>query len=256
MPYKVASDQISVLLVEDDAAHARLTQVLLAEGGGFGVVDVADTLAAALARIAVRAYDAVLLDLGLPDARGLQALSGVLAVVPEVPVLVLTSSDDDHQATEAVRLGAQDFLIKGRIDATHLRRAIAYGIERKRLLRAGLAEGMLEGILNNSRNTIMTLIPEIADDGRCWRVALANPACELTFGHPLREIEGARLDAVVAPETAREIGAVLDGRRFHGAVRRGLRVGSASWMAVGPAHVRALAFSLSGAPHASAGDRP
>ncbi len=233
MPQEVASDRVSLLLVEDDAAHARLTQVLLSEGVAFASVDVAGTLAAALVRIAAVPYDAILLDLGLPDAQGLQALAGVLAAAPDAPVLVLTSSDDDHQATEAVRLGAQDFLIKGRIDATHLRRAIAYGIERKRLLRGGLAEGMLEGILNNSRNTIMTLVPEIADGARCWRVALANPACELTFGHPIREIEGAPLEAVVATETAREIGSVLEHALAGGGHRHQVRLGEgagARWL--------------------------
>ncbi|SBV91554.1 Diguanylate cyclase [uncultured Alphaproteobacteria bacterium] len=223
-----------VLLVEDDSAHARLTTLQLADAG-FAETDRADTLAGALDRLRTRTYDAILLDLGLPDAQGLEGLRHVLAATADAPVLVLTSADDDDQATRAVRMGAQDFLVKGQVDARRLRRAISYGVERKRLLRGSLSASMFENLLNLSRNAVLALNPAIEDGGRCWRVLLANPPCEAVFGRPRREIEGARLDAVLVPAVARELAALLEPVLEGGGQRQQIRVGegaAARWMMV------------------------
>jgi diguanylate cyclase (GGDEF)-like protein/PAS domain S-box-containing protein len=210
-----------VLLVEDDALHARLAQMFLSDGGSaVAAVDRAETLAGALARLAVTEYDAVILDLGLPDGQGLEVLNAVLAAAAGAPVLVVTADDDEGLAAEAVRLGAQDFLIKGRITRQQLRSAVIYAMERRRRLRAGIAEGLLESILASTHNAILALHPEGNSDDRLWRVVLANPMCENLFGRPLREIEGARLDTVLILLHYAEIEAVLSSVLDRGAVRQ------------------------------------
>ena len=77
--------------------------------------------------------DAILLDLGLPDSQGLNTFEKIHAAAQKVPILILTAFKDDALALEAVRRGAQDYLIKGKIDGSTLARAITYAIERKKL---------------------------------------------------------------------------------------------------------------------------
>jgi len=210
-----------VLLVEDDALHARLAQMFLSDGGGaVAAVDHAETLASALDRLSSTEYDAVILDLGLPDGQGLEVLSSVLVAAAGAPVLVVTADDHEGLAVEAVRLGAQDFLIKGRFTRQQLRGAVIYAMERKRRLRDGVAEGLLESVLAATQNAILALRPEGERDDRFWRVVVANPVCEGLFGRSLREIEGARLDAVLIRNHYAEIEAVLSSVLERGAVHQ------------------------------------
>jgi PAS domain S-box-containing protein len=77
----------------------------------------------------------VLLDLVLPDADDLQALKAMLAVAPQVPIVVLSSHEDDEMAMEAVREGAQDYLVKGTVGSDQLARAIHFAMQRRRMER-------------------------------------------------------------------------------------------------------------------------
>ena len=136
-----ALESYHVLLVDHDLADATLTADSLGESsmgqssmGRFTVSRVA-TFAAAAKRLRSVRYDAVLLDLVLPDRQGLEAVQAVLAIAPDIPLVVLTGRDDERLALEAVRCGAQDCLIKGQGDAALLRRAVRHAIERKRIER-------------------------------------------------------------------------------------------------------------------------
>jgi signal transduction histidine kinase len=126
---------IRLLLVEDNPGDARLVREHLADIAGrprFNLGD-APTLAQALEMARREAFDIVLLDLSLPDSAGLETLARWQAYAPELPVIVLTGLDDEAQAVAAVREGAQDYLVKGRIDGDVLSQAIRYAIERKRI---------------------------------------------------------------------------------------------------------------------------
>ena len=133
---------INVLLVEDNPGDARLIRLMLAEGGvpGFAVTHVT-RLAEALERIPIEQFDVILLDLQLPDEHGFQTLVRVYQVAPTISILLLTGLDDQTLAIEAVRQGAQDYLVKGRFDANLLVHATRYAIERKR------AEGRIQNLL-------------------------------------------------------------------------------------------------------------
>jgi len=120
-----------VLLIEDDELDAELLTEMLAGEPGAGVtVDCAGRLSEAVAKILGGIYDIVLSDLNLPDSRGLATFSSVQKIAPTLPILVLSGLDDENTALEAVRSGAQDYLVKGRVNGALLLKSIRYAIER------------------------------------------------------------------------------------------------------------------------------
>jgi DNA-binding NarL/FixJ family response regulator len=120
------------LLVEDNPDDVRLLQHQLADAPGqsFHVAQV-ELLAEALVCLGRDAFDAILLDLSLPDSQSLDTLARVMAAAPHLPIVVMTGLDDEAKAVEAVRQGAQDFLLKGHGDGRLLVRSIRYAMERK-----------------------------------------------------------------------------------------------------------------------------
>ncbi len=118
-----------LLLIEDDDGDALLVQELL-DGGDLELVRVR-TLAEARPHLAGQSFGCVLLDLGLPDAQGLEAVHEVLAAGGRA-VVCLTGLDDAQRGIAAVAAGAQDYLIKGTVDGQLLRRSVRYAIERRR----------------------------------------------------------------------------------------------------------------------------
>jgi PAS domain S-box-containing protein len=123
--------KIRLLLVEDNAADARVVERHLRDAGLNQVTsDWVQTAAEAAQRLQTVEYDLVLLDLGLPDAQGLEALRALRAVADLTPIIVLTGSDDYKQGLTAVREGAQDYLEKRRVNAGMLSRIVSYSVER------------------------------------------------------------------------------------------------------------------------------
>jgi signal transduction histidine kinase len=125
---------IQVLLIEDNPGDARLSREMLRESGSLKFeVTRSSTLAEAVNHLATAAANIVLLDLGLPDASGLDAVRKVHALAGRIALIVLTGLDDEEIATQALTEGAQDYLIKGKIGTHGLLRAIRYAIERQRM---------------------------------------------------------------------------------------------------------------------------
>lgn len=121
---------MNVLLVEDNPPDARLVQEMFKDAAGDDVsVVVARTFAEAVAAVHREPFDAVLLDMGLPDGQGLDLVNRLRAET-ETPIVVLSGSGDEGLATMAVREGAQDYLVKGHVDEFLLMRALRYAIER------------------------------------------------------------------------------------------------------------------------------
>ncbi|BBZ30118.1 fused response regulator/phosphatase [Mycolicibacterium madagascariense] len=123
---------LSVLLVEDDRGDALLVEELVAEANIEITMVWAASIADAERELTLSAPDCVLLDLNLPDANGIAALARVAACDPTIPIVVLTGLTDEHFGVSALASGAQDYLVKGRVEAEMLRRALLYAIERKR----------------------------------------------------------------------------------------------------------------------------
>lgn len=130
----MTEETLRILLVEDNAGDARLLREILHEAGSlrFDLKHV-DRLAAAREWLGREPVDVVLLDLSLPDAHGLDSVRGMLEASPDTPLIVLTGLDDDATALQAVQAGAQDFLVKGKVEGGLLARSIRYACERKRL---------------------------------------------------------------------------------------------------------------------------
>ena len=121
-----------ILLVEDNRADAVLLQdMLLRDTQGQFDLQWTSSLRETLDRIELERFDAILLDLTLPDSYGLETIKRLCAAVPAMPILVVTGSTDEQIAGEAVRCGAEDYLVKGQTDARSIARAIRYAIDRK-----------------------------------------------------------------------------------------------------------------------------
>ncbi len=127
-----AEHRLSVLLVEDDRADAVLVEELIADAAADIGCAWAQSMADAERELTLTQPDCVLLDLNLPDANGINALQRIRERAPSIPIVVLTGLNDEHFGMSAVASGAQDYLVKGRVEPEMLRRAVLYAIERKR----------------------------------------------------------------------------------------------------------------------------
>ena len=124
---------INVLLVEDNPGDARLIREMLREAApGTFSLDQAGRLDEALARLEKESFNVLLLDLGLPDSQGLDTLEAATARAPHLPIIIFTGLADEEVGVKAIEKGAQDYLVKGQVDAQILSRTIRYAIERER----------------------------------------------------------------------------------------------------------------------------
>src|SRR5881296_2818162 len=131
------ADLRRLLIIEDNPADVAIIQRTLRDVARwpartqFDLVR-AEMLEEALEVFKTQTIDVVLSDLNLPDSNGLDTLRAITAAAPDVPVVVLTGSNDDSRSVEALQAGAQDYLVKGQIDSHSLDRSIRYAMERKR----------------------------------------------------------------------------------------------------------------------------
>jgi PAS domain S-box-containing protein len=179
-----------VLLVEDNPGHAHLLREMLMRTAPsqFELAHVR-RLGEALRRLNEAPYDLVLLDLSLPDSWGLETFAQARAQVPDVPIIVLSSLDDESLAARAAQEGAQDYLVKGQVDGHLLVRAMRYAIERGRteaLVRAQRDLGLALGAATEM-DQILCLCVEVAirvsgmDCGGIYLVDKASGDVDLAF---------------------------------------------------------------------------
>lgn len=125
--------QINILVVEDIPTDILLIKEYLNESlkQVFDVFE-AETLQSAVKLINHYDFDAVLLDLNLPDSTGLDTMRKIVNIVPEIPVVILSGVNDEDIAIQAVRYGAQDYLDKQYLSPGNLLKSLNYSIERKK----------------------------------------------------------------------------------------------------------------------------
>jgi two-component system cell cycle sensor histidine kinase/response regulator CckA len=197
-------DGIRVLLVEDNPGDARLfTELVRDAGAGQWKLVQVDRLSAALDRLKRETFDVMLLDLSLPDADGLDTLIRAHTEAPKIPIVVLTGHDDEALAVRAVRAGAQDYLVKGRLDGDLLVRSIRYASERGRTIEAlERREEHYRSLIENS----MDLISILNLDGT---IRYVSPSHERMLGYPLDELVGKNVLSFIHPEDITRIQTAL-----------------------------------------------
>lgn len=145
----MSTHQIHALMIEDDPDDILLLKDALADVGvGKIKLDSTDRLSRGLIQLSGQNYDVLLLDLNLPDSRGLDTLNTTVKSFPRLPVVVLSGLADDAITVEAVRRGAQDYLVKGEINGPLVLRVVRYAIERKQV----------EAVLRASETRYRTLV--------------------------------------------------------------------------------------------------
>ena len=173
----------TVLLVEDNPGDASLVRATLTAENRNAVICV-ETLAGALLELDAHSVACVVLDLGLPDGDGLELVDTLLAAHRDVPIVVLTGRDDAALAVEAVRRGAEDYLLKSELDTRILGRAVAYAIER-----AG-ARAVLAHNEAHYRTVIESLGEGVMVLGPGGEIQTANAAAARILGLTVDEMLG------------------------------------------------------------------
>jgi diguanylate cyclase (GGDEF)-like protein len=148
------NSSVHILLVEDnqDYAYVLMTRFSTVKNPVFNIEHV-ENLQAGIESLAQKSFDAVLLDLTLPDSHGLDTFLRIHAHAPAVPIVVLTGIEDETMGLEAVRRGAQDFLAKRKADYEAVAKVLLYAIERHRTQGALAALSLTDELtgLNNRR---------------------------------------------------------------------------------------------------------
>lgn len=184
-----------LLLIEDDPDHAFLIRRQLRERADLGLQVVhVESAAAATDRLRTGDVRCVVVDLSLPDARGLEAVLAIREVAPAVPVVVLTGVASDEQGRAALQAGAQDYLVKGQHDGSALGRSVVFAIERAHRQEAERQQAVLADRLQ--------LLLEASAEGICWldgtgACTFVNQAAADLVGWPVERLLGQNLHDLV-----------------------------------------------------------
>ena len=179
---------VKVLVIEDNPGDVRLIrEFLVNEKENRFEVECVPTLKEGLKFIKKGGFDEILLDMSLPDCRGLDTIEKIIKAAPEYPIVILTGLDDESLGNSALQKGAQDYLVKNQMDSISLVRALRYALERKRieieLVKSGrLNEQLLDSIpfpsmLIRKDRTILAANKIAKESG-----AIIGGLCWLEFG--------------------------------------------------------------------------
>ncbi len=190
----MADETIKILLIEDNLDYAQLIKRILTKKSPDSMnVEHHDTFAGGFGRAQKGELDLILLDLDLPDSGNIDTLQAIKEAT-EVPIIVLTGTDDENLALRAVQMGAQDYLMKGQVDARLLVRSIRYAIERKKA----------DDALKNTEERFKLMIENVLDlitildvDGSMKYV---SPSHHRILGYEDEELIGRRVFDFVHPE--------------------------------------------------------
>jgi len=174
-----------LLLIEDNPGDARLFREMLNEQDlQYIELTHVEYMYDAEKHLAEHAVDMILLDLGLPDVQGLEAVRRAHAAAPHVTLVVLSGLDDESLALQAMQKGAQDYLIKGQIEPRELVRALRYAIERKTI------EEILWTEKERAQATLQCIGDAVVVTNALGNISFLNPVAEAMTGWPLEEAIG------------------------------------------------------------------
>lgn len=187
-----------LLLVEDDDGDALLVEELFLDSGE--TYEIARARSMAEAMHLVGEADCALVDLGLPDAAGLSALTDLRARAPELALVVLTGMADKARAIDAMVAGAQDYLVKGHVDGEGLARAVRYAIERRRAEHDARRLLIAEHRQAENARIARGLLPQLDVDGPFSVATRYRPGADALLGGDFYDVlvtDDGRLRAVV-----------------------------------------------------------
>jgi diguanylate cyclase (GGDEF)-like protein/PAS domain S-box-containing protein len=175
----------AVLLIEDNPGDARLIREMFNEQNSKNIeLNHVECMGDAEQYLAEHTVDIILADLGLPDTQGLESVRRTHAAAPHVPLVVLSGQDDESMALQALKEGAQDYLIKGQIEPRELLRALRYAVERK----------IIEETLYTEKEFAQVTLDCIGDAVICTDMAgnitFLNRVAEKMTGWPRKEATG------------------------------------------------------------------
>jgi putative nucleotidyltransferase with HDIG domain len=195
------------LLVEDNPGDARLITEMLADVESDVKLEYCTTLSDAIERLAANSIEVVVLDLALPDSQGIDTFSRLQEAAPNVAVIILTGNSDTREAVRTVEEGAQDFLVKGRVDGEILTRSIGYARSRKDSelqLRASQVK------LRDTNAQLLAMVYEVAEamgrvveardpytQGHQERVARVAKSIAEEMGLPKNEVDAVEMAGLV-----------------------------------------------------------
>lgn len=178
-------EKIRVLLIEDnDTEAAMINEMLVNTKRAIFDLEHAGWLSSGLEWLSEQSADVILLDLMLPDSKGMETFTRVYEQAPSIPIIVMSGLDDEGLAVDAVREGAQDYLVKGDVDGKLLARSIRYAIERKQ------AEEELKFSRDYYRAIINGLHDQVLVIDRDYRITDANTIFLEEENLPREEIIG------------------------------------------------------------------
>lgn len=204
-----------ILLVEDNPGDAILLEEMLvcAKGGPFELTRAA-RMSEAVDRLAGSAFDAILLDLTLPDSRGFETLQRIQDTARHIPIIILTGVEDEKLAIGAIRHGAQDYLVKGTVDGRAIARAIRYAIDRQKTEDALRQSDAAYASAKVSVDTVNVMAEGVALISMDGFVSSVNPALVRLTGHSKTQLEGRNvadlLPSIIDPDDLVSARAALD----------------------------------------------
>jgi len=174
-----------LLLIEDNPGDARLLRELLNEQDMQQIeLTHVEYMRDAEKYLAGHDTDMILLDLGLPDVQGLEAVRRAHRAAPHVTLVVLSGMDDESMALQAMQEGAQDYLIKGQIEPRELVRALRYAVERK------IIEESLWAEKERAQATLQCIGDAVVSTDALGNIFFLNPVAEIMTGWSLQEATG------------------------------------------------------------------
>jgi two-component system, NtrC family, response regulator AtoC len=200
-------ETIRLLIVEDNPVDVLSFKDALrqAKGRNFAISHV-ETLAESRECLGNGDFDVIVLDLGLPDSLGLGTFLQVRSLAPDLPIVVVSGLDDESVAIEAVKSGAQDYLIKDKWGDFMLSRSISYAIERHRLISEWKRS---QDSLRQSEERFRAIFEATQDavwvKDRSLTFTHLNPAMAKVFARPPHELVGTRSEDLFGADAATHI---------------------------------------------------
>jgi len=228
----------TLLLIESDPADAKLIKDALHDQDAAFRMEWVTSLAAALEHLEKHPVEIILLDLALPDGKGLDVFDHIIAAAPDSLILVLSTASDEELRAAALKRGAHDYFTKGYIDAHWLPRALNYVLERK-ISRSALHDSEARFQLMSEASPLGIFVSDI--QGNC---IYTNPAYHTISGQTLEETLGTNWTSAIHPEDRlRAItdwgDAVRSGKPFRAEMRFVRKDKSLVWTRLNAAAIRA-----------------